>query len=620
MNNNDNVFPNVDVNNNPDMQQNTGAEQHMSLDQLMSSNPNEPVVIEQSAFEPLSMEQPAFQMPVVEPVVLEQPVYQQPVVEPVMQQPVYQQSIVEPIMQQPVYQQPIVESVVMQQPVYQQPIVTPVQNTQPSNDSYVPNKDYQNNYYVEPKTNKPKFLISLKLVFAVLAFIVVAIAAYFGYKTFMGSSSTAVMNAIFDPNNLIMINEDGLYGFISSEGKEVIKPQFTSASPFVGKYTKVQIPSTAKNYVSDKQAAIIDEKGNIMLTASSTYVVDYYELDDVWVVDSVLYSGSLKKLTTDTMNVDYVGNGYLTYTDSSNNTGGIINKEGKKIYKYTFDDGNGYISLEFSSLTSELTKSYCVITVNDGVYKEAIADCASGKIIYDFTEKAIMSGSDNVFEIYDRKTYDTEKMIYVEDGKVAYSVLGEIRLEYYKKDYLEIYDDTKSYAEEFSYYDLKNKKVVKTIPDGTVDEILLTASEILTGYKEYSCNYKYGIMKSDKVVLTCEWDDITFVDSMLYKYLEAKKGIQLVFAEKDDVTVLYNLKNGKKLISFDSISVSDYVGSTFIKSVKDNTATVYNTLSGKSMTFEKNQEVYIYSNYVTTEKDNVVTYYNTNLKMIYTEK
>ena len=44
---------------------------------------------------------------------------------------------------------------------------------------------------------------------------------------------------------------------------------------------------------------------------------------------------------------------------------------------------------------------------------------------------------------------------------------------------------------------------------------------------------------------------------------------------------------------------------------------IYNLLSGKSMTFESNDDINIGSNYITIEKDNKITYYNTKFKQIY---
>ena len=100
----------------------------------------------------------------------------------------------------------------------------------------------------------------------------------------------------------------------------------------------------------------------------------------------------------------------------------------------------------------------------------------------------------------------------------------------------------------------------------------------------------------------------------------------LVLLEKDDVTTLFNLKNKKELVSFDSTSVYDYSTSTFIKATiygdgytKKNII-IYNILSGKSMTFEADKDVSIYSNYIVVEEDDSDIYYNTNLEQIYVAK
>ena len=88
--------------------------------------------------------------------------------------------------------------------------------------------------------------------------------------------------------------------------------------------------------------------------------------------------------------------------------------------------------------------------------------------------------------------------------------------------------------------------------------------------------------------------------------------------------LLYNLKDTKTIVTFASKAVSDYKNSTFLSaelrekdSYKVTGYMVYNLLSGKSMTFEKADDVTVGSNYIIVEKDHKHTYYNTDLKQIY---
>ena len=128
-------------------------------------------------------------------------------------------------------------------------------------------------------------------------------------------------------------------------------------------------------------------------------------------------------------------------------------------------------------------------------------------------------------------------------------------------------------------------------------------------------------MKNDKVILSCEWDDIDFLGLDLYKYLSSK-GKNYILVEKDKKTYLLNVKNGKKVVEFNSNYVDDDYDTTFLyyKDKDTGEQVIYNLLSGKTLRINKDDSVYTYSNYVKVKSDKKTEYYNTDLKLFYTEE
>lgn len=69
------------------------------------------------------------------------------------------------------------------------------------------------------------------------------------------------------------------------------------------------------------------------------------------------------------------------------------------------------------------------------------------------------------------------------------------------------------------------------------------AIESLTGYKSFTSNNKHGVMKGDKTILSCEYDDIEFLSPTIFKFIKSKTRKELVLAKKDGNYELINLKN-----------------------------------------------------------------------------
>lgn len=454
---------------------------------------------------------------------------------------------------------------------------------------------------------KVKELLKNKnVIIAIVGVIVAVIAIFIGFKMFSKSDEEVLIARIFDTEKPISIKKDGKYGYINTKGKVIIEPAYKVANDFYGEFAAVK--------TEDDKYQIINRKGDVKATSESLYGIKYIAESDAWLVDGVLYNGNMKRVTKEGIVVDYdsYNGGYLTFLDANKKTMGVMTSAGKKTFEIPVTEG-GYLGLDLSENEFELEDSYCRVVVDNEKY--AIINCKTGKVVYDLSEKYISVDDNNIFSIKDGDyRADTLETIYIENDKVSYKVEKDIELSYYSAGILRIEDDSKSYSERYTYYNLKDKTTSDKKPSTEITD----AWQLLTGFTVYECNSKYGLMKDEKVILSCEWDDVETLSTSLYKFLQSE-GKNYILLEKDDKTNLYDMKKKKVIATFNASYVSDYSDSTFIKYTDDETdeIIVYNLLTGKSLKFEKGTTVTVYSNYVTAEKDDKVSYYNVKTQMIY---
>ena len=467
----------------------------------------------------------------------------------------------------------------------------------------------------ENQKTKKSLKSMLPILIAIIAIVVLVLSGIL-FVIGRGNSDSKDLKLIFDEDKLIPIKVNDLYGYISPKnGKMVINPTFKIANAFYGNYASVSYDENGS-----PKYGIIDKSGKVKL--STTYSSGLKVLSEygLFIVDNVLYNKNLKALTDETTKVDYVDFGYCSYikydTNGKSVQCGIINPKGKKVYSYKFKDSEDFFACHISSADESLGENYAVANINNEKY--AIVNLSNGKVIYDYSDKYISAGKDNIFTL---STIDSDSasatILCIAKNKIAYETSDYSSASYYdyEKRILELYDSTATYSDRYKYYDMKTKSILSEAPEKSSTDSLAT----LIGYSSYSTNSKYGVMKDDKVILTCEYDKIEFLSPTTFNYIKSKRNQELVLAKKDNEYSLINLKNKKTITSFKASSVSTYSTSTFIKGkLKDSGENfVYNMSTGKTMTFDSKATVSVYSNYITVSKDGTLTYYNTNLKEIY---
>jgi len=380
---------------------------------------------------------------------------------------------------------------------------------------------------------------------------------------------------------------------------------------------------------------VIDKNGNVKI--ESKYAPNYYAEYDIWVIDSKLYDKSLKSITSEKVEVEYLDDGYFMFEDSENNEVGIINYKNNKIFSMPGNVASGHLS------KNEFDKDDQYVFIKNYTTepnKAVVVSLKSKKIVYTIEDFDNCIGSDEengVFYYYRSGNYDNKTFLYFKDSKLMYETtepMDDLEVYDYENDILELeygwnYEEEYGKEKQSYYYDVKNGKLLDEKPSGdtsdddsdVLDDLDKEMEEIY-GFKIFSANYNEGIMVGDKIVLPSEYDSITELNAAVYKYMKSN-GKELVILRKDGKTMLYDLKKSEVVANFDSNYLQDYDDSTFIKySVYDENRTqkatvVYNLLSGKMMEFNADDDIDVNSNYIVQTKGNQKVYYNTKLEKIY---
>ena len=457
------------------------------------------------------------------------------------------------------------------------------------------------------------------IIVAIVGFIFIIAAILIVLLLSKGTTSRSG-DVIFDLNAPIKIEKNEKYGFIDTKGKVIIEPTFAKAEDFSGKFAYV------KSSGSDEKYMLIDKKGNVKLT--SEYGFDYNVKYDYWVVDDKMYDGNLKQITSDNVKVDYsqYNAGYLGWKNSTDKTAGILNPKGKVTYKYKLNSDIDNLIVDLSDSDDEMKEKYCALslyTYNNGksVNKDAIVNCDTGKVIYNYSIENIYVRKNNIFSIGD------SKKIYIQNDKIIFETTDKnVDLRYYDDGYIEIRDYNKDYNDKdrYKYIDIKTGKIVDEQPKNDEESLSdLDKWEKETGLKSFKCNDGYGIMNKDKVVIQCEWDKLRYFGIDLYNFMKSRGKEYVIGTKEDEKVALINLKTGKEVFSVNSTSIRGDDASTFLYSYDEKTRKlfIYNMITNKSITLDNiasNDKCILGFNYIVVQTNNNKDYYNINLKKIYT--
>lgn len=521
----------------------------------------------------------------------------------------------DPMTGQPIKPQSTINYQQVQQPIQQQPNMH-----QPIPES-------------PTKKGSKKIIIMLIALVAILGIGIFSCIKIFGQGK---SEVSADISSVFDPNKPIIVKNNGKYGYITSDGKMMIEPQYKSATDFYGDYAVVSVdnPDTDAYTYNDILYQIIDKNGNVKLTSDSYLEPEYYIDYDIWLVDDVLYDSNLNRMFSEELTFEYIDYEYFKYTDDENDECGIMTYKGKKI----FTTSGWYIAAYISKNEYNEDDLYATVKSYGDSEKEVIISLQTGDILFtsdDPENYYIVEEENGLFYYYNHTLedgYKNRKYLFFINNNLEYQIteyVYDIDVYDYQNQVLRI-DYGYNYEElgksqRMYYYDVKNKKMLDEKPVKSTETNDLDADliERTYGFKESSCSGKYGIMSDDKLIVPCEYDYVKYLDINLFNYMKSN-GKELILLEKDENLLLYDLKSSETITSFNSTYISDYGDSTFIKIKlydEDSYAikgyTVYNLLSGKSMDFNATDNLSIGSNFITITQEGKKIYYNTNFKQVY---
>lgn len=541
-----------------------------------------------------------------------------PLMEPVAPAPV----------QQPVAPAPVAETPVAQPaPVAPAPVApTPVAPVQPTTAPVAPT--VAPGMPVPKKGMNKKILIPIIAVAAV-ALIVVALLVVPKILGGSGADELAKAKIVLDTDRPIPIKEDGKYGFISSKGKVIIEPKYEDVGEFYGDYAVVAVENDDDDAWTDYKYQVINQKGKEQLDEAVYLEPEYYPEYGIWVIDGKLYNEKLKQTSAEGEEIDYIGQGYLTYSNMDKDKSGIMTASGKKVWSW---DGWS-IDADLSENDYSDEDLYAIVRSYLDDEQEVILSLKKKKIVYeleDLDNNQISEEDNGVFSIFDTNTYDTHTRMYFYNGKLAYeskdSELEDINIYDYEQQIIQLYYGYDSnYDSVYEYYDAKKGKEVdeSTLEekDEYEDEDLY---ELKYGFKPFESSYKYGLMSGDKILVQSKYEDVHFLEYNIFLYMKEVKNKELVLFETEKEMILMNVKNQKEIAKFDADYVGMYSSSSFLKleQYEDYYDTekyiIYNVITGEQKEFDGDADIELGSNYITVEDDDKITYYNTKLESIYT--
>lgn len=481
----------------------------------------------------------------------------------------------------------------------------------------------------------PKKGFNKIILIPIIAVVVIALAVagfIFVPKIFGGSGADelAAAKMLLDTDRPIPFKEDGKYGYLSSKGKVIIEAKYEEAYDFYGDYAVVGVENTDDDAWTDYKYQIVNKKGKEQLDEAVYLEPEYYPEYGIWVIDGKLYNDSLKQTSKEGEEIDYIGQGYLTYSNMDKDESGIMTHNGKKVWSW---DGWS-ISAEISE--NEYSDDDLYATVNSYLEdeQEVIVSLKKKKIVYELEDREdnnIIEEYNGVFEVYDTNTYDTHTYLYFYNGKLAYEGtdkdLEGIEVYDYEKQILRLdYGYNSDYEYVYKYYDAKKSEEVdkSTLEEKDEYEDESDFTELKYGFKEFESSYKYGIISGDKILIQSKYEGVEFLEYAPFLYMKEVKNKELVLLETENEYILMNVRNAKEVARFDA----DYVGmsqtSSFLKfsQYEDYYETdkyiVYNLITGEQKEFDGEVEIELGSNYITVEDDDKTTYYNTKLESIYT--
>lgn len=337
------------------------------------------------------------------------------------------------------------------------------------------------------KPNKKKnssFFKHPTIIFPVIAFIFVSILGMYLF----------VSNSMADSINLIKIEENGKIGYIDSDGTIITRCKYTYGTDYYNGYAIV------KN--NNNLYGVLNSKGVLEVAFGNYYYIGLF--NDRYIVSKITNKGLKQGLLDSNLspitsfkydNISYVNEGiYLFVRDE---TIGIINDQGKEIYKFEVDEiDDRNIEVDISKVTDlDSSEKYAKVKVNNS---STIINVNSGVEVFSYTLKDIFVSDNNVFYIKSDNQDDNNTYIVINNNQIKLKTneYKRVKVEDVKSNIaIGIKEDTS-----VDYINLNTKKVIN---DNTNNDYYYGDGVVLEKTHDFSSNKDiYNIISSSKILGT----------------------------------------------------------------------------------------------------------------------
>ena len=241
----------------------------------------------------------------------------------------------------------------------------------------------------------------------------VIILMLIGFEFFINKTGDTLndLKVYASDNQPIKIVQNNKYGFIDYTGNKVVNPKYTYAEDFIKGYAIVK---------SSSNLPLIINKGGKEVIPTGTYFSLYRVETDIIAsktTKSGLKYGVLNADLKEKVSFEYDSIYYLgdVYSYVKGNTVGLINEDGKEIFKYKLTDNDTKsIEVNKSKVTNDKNMIYAVVKVNG---TSQIINLKTGKVASQPTLNEIVAEENNVF--YEVINKESRRYLYVANDKVV---------------------------------------------------------------------------------------------------------------------------------------------------------------------------------------------------------
>lgn len=421
------------------------------------------------------------------------------------------------------------------------------------------------------------------------------------------------LSYLFDPEKPILVMKDNLYGYVNTNGDEIIPLRYHQADEFFGEYAHAVILDTTN---ASATTLIINKKGEPILKPANALLDT---LHGTWLIDGKLYDRELNQKSPENITVLYgLPNGFYKYQKDDTKEYGLMSSTGTIPYSC------GEIDCEISIRpVSPLLNNYYALVSGDTILDlSSKADTLEPILISDVSSNPKTNLGNNIFA---ESAGNSTRNYYLYDGKAYEAPYGAQMSLYDALEPTIMLDFGSNYSAtgenvRYKFFTATDRKISNSFPDGI--PLDMNSAE-LAQYYIHKCegdSSNKSLRKGKKEVFQCgQYIQYRALPTDLYAYLRHSQNKQLILAvDKDHNSHLIDLKTKKTLRSFDADNVSFSSKNTFATAMgNDKKLLVYNLLSGKSLEITNASIYSTVSNAIAITDKNSITYYNTNLDSMY---